>query len=246
MSDLLSYAKLAGMGTKTLETDEDIVTSVERLISIVNTVTEVYPSFVLEAYVSPMSILQDKTEDIKELGFYVIANQSYDGEATESDVRDLLIELCKSEFQGIESLDFVKFEKYNKWKAPTLCVYSVFENDTIETFEDADYNLLYEIVNALDCYVSVPVDYKWAKTKTMFIHMKSIADTVSIRRKLATIAEENNLVICNVDDYKGKCNIIYSLMLSGRIQYKIPYLYLCKSSFDEQRIMNNSKESSNG
>lgn len=241
MDKLLLASKVVNIGDEVCEKDENLITDIERLISIVDMIVDTMGDFILEIHVVPMNILQLKFSDVKRLKFCITYNPNYIGEEF-NDKRvycDELIEaLVKDEFDGVSTIEQTEYSSKDNWKYPTILLYSLFGEFSIEELSDSEYVVLYLLCTVGNYSISIPYSYLFQKVKCMYIHCDNVLELPIMRNDLSNSKEKYGV---NFDEYnhtknKYKNNVYVALSNKCKIKYKIPYMYLDANSFNIQRI----------
>lgn len=228
----------ANISSEVNEADEDLVASITRLVSIVDTFISSYGDIVIEVLASPLDIVQRKMNTIDELIIYVVYNQNADANRVE-EAKDMLNALVDDEFNEIKNGVNISFDtKYNN-KNSQLCIYSVFPVDYETPLEQAlhgdTYWLFYDLIFNHGYSVSIPVNFDYHPLVSIFVHCGDTSKIIGLPsifgHSAVKVVEYSDKV--KIKDY----DIIYTpIIKQERMPYNLPYRYIDVSSFDEQYL----------
>lgn len=240
MSELLRAANMGSLAAKIQQDDKDLIADVDKLVNITNMLVDTFGSFIIEVYVSPMNLVKQKTINVKHLSFYIIFNGSMTGELSElsQEIRDFLNIIVLDEFEGIDRIDDIVFSTYNSFVKPTILLYTVFNNSTLEDLDDTSYSTLYKLVSECNCALTIPVTYKYAYMKCIYIHAANTYVSFTLADKVKKFLKENNLNAVEFTDFKTVVPCIFDILVDFRpLQYDIPYLFIKEKDFSRDRLM---------
>lgn len=240
MNELLNAAAMGNIGDKFQQDDKNVVADVDKLINIVHMLVDTYGSNILEVYVAPADIIRRKTSELKYLKFFIVYSASITTEfyRFKEDVTDFLNVIVSDEFEEISKIDSITFSTFSDWNEPTLLLYTIFSNLTVEDLNDKDYSILYNLISKNGCGVSMPRTYKYALLKCILIHSPSTIVTVRLERMVKDYYSSLGIKIESVESFKKGVKAVYDIVLGlKQIPYDIPYLYIDKSSFNTQRLI---------
>lgn len=240
MSELLRAANMGSLAAKMQQDDKDLIADVDKLVNITNMLVDTFGSFIIEVYVSPMNLVKQKTINVKHLSFYIIFNGSMAGELSElsQEIRDFLNTIVLDEFEGIDRIDDIVFSTYNNFVKPTILLYTVFNNSTLEDLDDTSYSTLYKLVSECNCALTIPVTYKYAYMKCIYIHAANTYISFTLADKVKKFLKENNLNAVEFTDFKTVVPCIFDILVDFRpLQYDIPYLFIKEKDFSRDRLI---------
>lgn len=215
------------------ENDEEMMYSMERLLSIINMFVDDYRDIILEIYVSPMNMLQRRLSDIKHLSIYVIHIGYVDEERLKT-MREDLDAYVNGEFDDIKGGVSVELNIHYKPDIPMLCVYSMFEGDKegiVNALTTDELYVMKALAQEHDCTFSLPYNYAFLSCKSFFTHCGSTENMIPLRN---TITKEYGSSMKEFDaDVKYKMgDVVYVPMISkSAFKYDIPYVYLTADDF---------------
>lgn len=239
MNQLLSAATTGGMAADIKQNDEDIITDVVKLEKIVSSLADAYLDFIVEIYVAPMNIIQMKTSKLQHIEFYIVYDESYDGPlfAIKKECNEFLTELVRSEFEGISKIDKISYSKEINWNVPTLLMHTVARQLTIEDIPDTEYIFLYNMIMQLGCALTIPRAATCLRMKNIIVHSPSTVLIPMVEKLMRSYCEKNGVSVSELGENKNDTDIIYQIMVGLKpIHYDIPYMYIDKNSFNEQRL----------
>ena len=240
MSELLRAANIGSLAAKIQQDDKDLIADVDKLVNITNMLVDTFGSFIIEVYISPMNLVKQKTINIKHLSFYIIFNGSMAGELSElsQEIRDFLNTIVLDEFEGIDRIDDIVFSTYNNFVKPTILLYTVFNNNTLEDLDDASYRTLYKLVLECNCALTIPVTYKYAYMKCIYIHAANAYISFTLADKVKKFLKENNLNAVEFTDFKTVVPCVFDILVDFKpLQYNIPYLFIKEKDFSRDRLI---------
>lgn len=240
MSELLRAANMGYLAAMIQQDDKDLIADVDKLVNITNMLVDTYGSFIIEVYVSPMNLVKQKTINIKHLSFYIIFNGSMAGELSElsQEIRDFLNTIVLDEFEGIDRIDDIVFSTYNNFVKPTILLYTVFNNNTLEDLDDVSYSTLYKLVLECNCALTIPVTYKYAYMKCIYIHAANACVSFTLADKVKKFLKENNLNAVEFTDFKTIVQCVFDILVDFKpLQYDIPYLFIKEKDFSRDRLI---------
>lgn len=239
MNKMLKAASVASDGIRNNQNNSDLKADVQKLVNIANMLADEFKGFIAEVHVSPMNIIQLKTEEVKSLDLFIIMNMYYEGDMQEAkqSCTDFIKVMLSDEFDGIQSVGSIKYSICNDCKEPTLLLYTVFNGDTVEELPDDAYTMFHEFTKVNDCAVTLPKSYAYARLKSIYIHAKSFTDSLVKKREFDNCVEAYGLKANSIEAVDKHTNIAYVILSDIReLPYDIPYLYLTEHSFNQQRL----------
>lgn len=240
MSELLRAANIGSLAAKIQQDDKDLIADVDKLVNITNMLVDTFGSFIIEVYVSPMNLVKQKTININHLSFYIIFNGSMAGKLSElsQEIRDFLNTIVLDEFEGIDRIDDIVFSTYNNFAKPTILLYTVFNNSTLEDLDDASYSTLYKLVLECNCALTIPVTYKYAYMKCIYIHAANAYISFTLADKVKKFLKENNLNAVEFTDFKTVVPCVFDILVDFKpLQYNMPYLFIKEKDFSRDRLI---------
>lgn len=239
MNEMLAAAKGLNAADDIKQDNADLMADVSKLVNITEMLVESFSEFIHEVHVSPMNIVQLLMNQVKVLKFFIVYDASHYSEDIKSECEDTLMELVKSEFDGVDSYEPTVYSMYNDWSIPTLLLYS---KQGISAVDEIDGSSLLFINSFLECTdagaVSIPSTYMSSKCVNMFVHAKSVAGLSRLRKSVENFSSFSGREMKEVGDTNtsiAEFNIVYMVGLKP-LQYNIPYLYIDHASIDSQRI----------
>lgn len=240
MSELLRAANIGSLAAKIQQDDKDLIADVDKLVNITNMLVDTFGSFIIEVYVSPMNLVKQKTININHLSFYIIFNGSMAGKLSElsQEIRDFLNTIVLDEFEGIDRIDDIVFSTYNNFVKPTILLYTVFNNNTLEDLDDTSYSTLYKLVLECNCALTIPVTYKYAYMKCIYIHAANAYISFTLADKVKKFLKENNLNAVEFTDFKTVVPCVFDILVDFKpLQYNMPYLFIKEKDFSRDRLI---------
>lgn len=240
MSELLRAATMGSLAAKIEQDDKDLIADVDKLVNITNMLIDTFGNFIIEVYVSPMNLIKQKTVNVKHLSFYIIFNGSMAGDLQElsQEIREFLNTIVLDEFEGIDRIDEIVFSTYNNFVKPVTLLYTVFWNNTLEDLDDASYSTLYKLVTGCHCALTIPITYKYASMKCIYIHAENAYISFTLADKIKKFLKENNLNAVELDDFKTMVPCVFDTLIGYKpIQYNIPYLFIKEEDFSKDRLI---------
>lgn len=238
MDKLMFATRAVSMGDESHQNDEDLVGDVQRLLSIVEMLADSMGDFIIEIHICPMNILQLKFSEVKRLKISIVYNMSYTGEAlslAKQECNDLIEALVLGEFAGVNKSEKTEYSTHNKWKYPTMLMYTVFGPNTLEDLSYGDRKFLNDLVDA-GYTLSIPYSFCFQDKKALYIHCDSIGEYPTLISKMLSSKQ-----ICGrvIDEYKADKDkyddCVYVPIIGHRhIQYNIPYQYITSKDFSTQ------------
>ena len=240
MNELLRAANMGSLAAKIQQDDKDLIADVDKLVNIANMLVDTFGNFIIEVYVSPMNLVKQKTINVKHLSFYIIFNGSMAGDLSElsQEIKDFLNTIVLDEFEGIDRIDEILFSTYNNFVKPTILLYTVFSNNTLEDLDDASYSTLYKLVSECNCALTIPVTYKYASMKCIYIHAENAYISFTLVDKVKKFLKENKLNAVEFTDFKTMVQCVFDILVDFKpLQYDIPYLFVRETDFSKDRLI---------
>lgn len=237
VGDLLRSATI---GDELRENDEELMIAMQRLYSITRMLVGASPVPIAEVHVSPLSLLQTRITDVKEICLYVALPQMATAEVV-SELTDIAKALLLGEFDDIK-VEVEVVYKCGVKGVPTILMYSIFSSaEPLENvLTDAYYWTAHSIVNNLGYDISIPCNFGMQLTKTMFIHISDPSVIVGLKKNLDSIGLGLDFVECLAKAKKSEIkdsSVCYLPMRSCRIMgFDIPYYRISPSSFNPQFV----------
>lgn len=243
MSELDLLFKGVNVGLDSKENDEDLMADMSRLMSIVEMLTSEMDTFILEMFVSPMNILTTKLEDVKHLQFHIVYDYRLsldDFEEKKKECMELLESLLLGEFDNISNYDTPEFNRIPDWKVPTIQVFSIFKDLTLEDVipNDNVYLWLHDLVSDGRYEVSVPYEVSQMTAPALFIHCRDSMDIIGLcKLKPEDGLKGQMLMVEYTPEMKYERGLVYVPMVGLKpLQYNMPYMHVDMNSFNQERL----------
>ena len=240
--DILSLAtKSITIGDDIKQNNEDLQIDVEKLIGIANDLVYMTDDFIFGVYVSPMSLLQRKLSEVKDIKFHIVYNCEYNG-ARYSEAKEvctgLIDEFCKDEFEGLSGISYVDYTTNMYQDESALLLYSVFGEFNINGVDDPEYILLWNLLQSTGYSISVPNTFPYEQRHSVMLHCPSYMDIPRMQAVIKTAEKSLNVNIVQEDMKSVRVKKFAYIPIVGmsRMNYRIPYTYIDKNSFSPQRL----------
>lgn len=239
MSNILDMLNDANSIGRNKQDDENLITSLSKLIRIANMIVDSYEGFISLISVSPMHLITTKMSDVKRVKFYIQYNKEFCKDVSlhtlKKECEEFIQAFVSDEFEGA-TIEKSYYSEYYDWKCPTIMLYSTYYHFSLDDFSNYNYLLLYKLVTENDIAITVSELFEYEMSKRLFFHIQSATMVNSTRRALCNQIGALGYSIAESEDYKDE-DVCYVLLIGkDAIEYNIPYLYIDKTSFDEQRI----------
>ncbi len=239
MNEMLAAARGLKAADNIRQDSSELMADVSKLVHIIDMLIDITGDYVIEVHVSPMTIVQMLMRQVKSLQFFIKYDAAYGSEDAKKSADEVLMELVKSEFTGIESYEPTVFSMYDDWDVPTFLLYS---KDGVQTVDELDDSTILFLHSFLSCTgaggVSIPATYPFSKRVNMFVHCESLVSLDNLKRKVSEFGQMvgREFKEVTVFGYESvEFNIVYMIGLKP-LQYEVPYLYIDNASIGEQRI----------
>ena len=227
MGDLFSALGFVSANSSDNSKNEELQSYVRKLANLAEIIRVAMGSFIKEIHIAPANIINIKLEDLKEIEFYILCDDSYEGEDKQTLLREceevvkvaVDSELGKVKVSKVESMF-----KY-KWKVPTLCLFSVDSWNIPEPNEDDVEGLIINDIRR-DLQLGVSVTYSSFKSmrKCVVIHFHDAIEILQSKDAIEKIAQKYYTTISS--DIKKRSDIFYvALVGMGLISDDLPYKY---------------------
>ncbi len=239
MNEMLAAARGLKAADEIRQDSSELMADVSKLVHITEMLIDITGNAVIEVHVSPMTIVQMLMRQVKSLQFFIKYDAAYVTEEFKQSTDEVLMELVKSEFTGIESYQQTVFSLYDDWDIPTFLLYS---REGIKSVDELDDSTLLFLHSFLSCTgaggISIPVTYKFSKHVNMFVHCDSLVNLDVLKNSVSQFSQVTGRGFKEVnisDNEIMEFNIVYMIGLKP-LQYDVPYIYIDANSIDEQRI----------
>lgn len=240
--DILSLAtKSITIGDDIQQGDEDLQIDIDKLIGIANDLVYMTDDFIFSIYVSPMSILQKKLKEVKDVKFHIVYNAEYTGtkyvEAKEL-CTSLLDEFCKNEFDGLDGVSYIDYSTRMFEDESALILYSVFGEFDVNSLDDSEYMMLWNLLQETGYSISAPNTFPYERKHSIMLHCQSYVDVPRMGIILKEVDKRLGTSIIQEEAKPVKIKKFAYIPIVGlkKVEYGIPYTYITKDSFDQQRL----------
>lgn len=227
MGDLFNALGFVSANSSDNSKDEELQNYIRKLVNLAEIIKGAMGTFVKEIHVAPANIINLKLADLKDIEFYVLCDDAYEGEDKQTLLREceeVVKVAVDSELGDVKVTKVETMFKY-KWKVPTFCLFSTDSWNIQEPDEFEVESLIFKDIRT-ELQLGVSITYSSFKSlrKCIVLHFKDAIDIMQKREDIEAIGKKYYTTISS--DIKKRSDITYIALVGlGVLSDDLPYKY---------------------